>query len=337
MIRFTLSVACTLLLLSSSVFADEVILKDGSRIVGKVKTLGGGSITIEGGSAGTVTIPFSNVQSLTTDSDQKVILADGTEVEARFATSGDGKAEMVTAMGREPVNLMRIQAIDPPPPPPAVTHEGNVTLNGKVTDGNTRQKKVSTSAEYVRRTADDRLTVNATWNYAEDQGNLSERNSALRSKYDYFFNEKLFGYTNFSFERDDFADLNLRTTVGAGVGYQFIETDEYKYYEEIGVSYFDEDFDNAPDDDFAASRISGKFDWVITPDKVTFFHFHEIFWGLEESDDVLVDTNTGVRMTIIDNFFASFQINYRWDNTPAAGTNRSDTEYLLGLGYSYTF
>ena len=324
MIRITLSVVCALLMLGSSVFADEVVLKDGSRIVGKVKTLGGGTITIEGGSAGTVTIPFENVRSLSTDADQKIVLADGTEVEARFATSDDGKAELVTAMGRESVNLMRVQAIDPPAEPPAVTHEGNVTLSGKI-------------AEYVRRAEDNRLTINASWNYAEDQGNLSERNSALRGKYDHFFNEKLFGYANLSFERDDFADLNLRTTAGAGAGYQFVENDEFKYYEEIGVSYFDEDFDAAEDDDYATSRISGKFDWVITPDKVTFFHFHEIFWSLEETDDILVDTSTGVRLTIIENFFASFQINYRWDNTPAAGTLRSDTEYLLGLGYSYTF
>ena len=322
---------------TAAVHADEVVLKDGSRLLGTVKTLEDGTLTISGGAAGTVTIPFSSVRSISTDRDQTIVLADGTEVRARFATTETGDVQIVRGTGREPVRLARIQAIDPAAEPPAVTHEGNVTASGKVTDGNTRQKKISTFAEYIRRAKDNRTTVRADWNYAEDSSALSERNASLRGKYDHFFTEKLFGYANASLKRDDFADLRLRTTVGGGAGYQFVEDDTYKFYEEIGVSYFNEDFDVAPNEDTAVLRFSGKFDWVITPDKVTFFHFHEGFQGLEESDDLLIDTQTGVRLTIVENFYASFQINYKWDNTPPSGTNRSDTEYLVGLGYSYTF
>ncbi len=325
-----------LLLVAAPSFADEVILKDGSRIVGTVKTLGDGSLIIEGGSAGTIQIPFANVRSLATVGDRNVVLTDGTSMMARFATSSSGEAQIVSANGTEAVNLARVTAIDPPEVK-AVTHSGNVGMSAKVTDGNTHTKRVSSSAEYVRRAEDNRTTVNADWNYAENSGVLSERNTALRGKYDHFFNERLFGYGNFSLRGDKFADLDLRTTVGVGAGYQFIENETYKFYEEVGVSYFDEDFARSPDNDFAASRFSGKLDWVITPDKVNFFHFHEVFWGLEDADDILVDTSTGVRLTIIDNFFASMQINYKWDNTPAAGTTRGDTEYLLGLGYSYEF
>ena len=325
-----------LVLVQAPSFADEVILKDGSRIVGIVNNLTDGALHISGGSAGTVQIPFANVQSLTTAGDKQVVLADGTKMIARFASSQDGQVQIVSATGTESVSLARVTAIDPPDKK-AVTHSGNVGMSAKVTDGNTHTKKVSSSAEYVRRAENNRTTVNAEWNYAENEGILSERNTSGRAKYDHFFSERLFAYGNFSLRGDEFADLNLRTTLGAGVGYQFIENETYKFYEEFGVSYFDEDFDNSPDQDFASSRFSGKFDWVITPDKVTFFHFHEVFWGLEDSDDLLVDTSTGVRLTVIDNFFASFQINYKYDNTPAAGTTRGDAEYLLGLGYSYEF
>lgn len=325
-----------LLVFSHPVGADEVVLIDGTRIVGRVKTLDAGRLTIVGETIGELHLPFSRVLSITTDEDREVVLADGSARRVRFELRGES-VEIVGATGREPVSLAQVQAIDPPPPEPPVTHEGNITLSGKVTDGNTRQKKVTANAEYVRRTKENRLTVLADWNYAQDFGELTERNASLRGKVDHFFDERLFTYANASGRRDDFADLDLRSTLGAGAGYQLLDSDTCKYYEELGISYVDDRFDVAEDDDYATARFSGKLDWAFDPDRVTIFHFHEVFLGLEDTDDLLVDTQSGVRLTLLKDFYASIQLNYKWDNTPAEGKRREDVELLLGLGYSYTF
>ena len=315
----------------SPALADEVTLKDGSRILGTIQSLDGGELKMDGGSAGEISIPFSSVEAITTDGEHTVILADGTVLKGRITMSDVGPS-----VGEQQVEFSSIEAVNPPAKP-AVTHNGNVSLSGKATDGNSNTKSLSAFAEYIRRTDNNRTTVFADWNYSENLGELSERNASLRGKYDHFFNQKFFGYGNLSFERDDFADLDLRTTIGGGAGYQFIEDGIHSFYEEVVISFFDEKFDNSPDDEFASARFSGKFDWIIESDRISLFHYHEVFLSLDDSEDVLIDTKTGLRVNVVDNFFATLQFNLKWDNTPATGAERTDTEYLLGLGYSYSF
>ncbi len=316
---------------ASSTYADEVTLKDGSRILGTIQSSDGGSLVIDGGAAGKISIPISGVEAITTVGEHVVVLVDGTVLKGRITMS-----DAEPFVGEQQIELSSIKAVNPPDKP-AVTHNGNVSLSGKATDGNSNTKSLSAFAEYVRRAESNRTTVLGDWNYSENSGELSERNASLRGKYDHFFNEKFFGYGNLSFERDDFADLDLRTTIGGGAGYQFIENGVHSFYEEVGISYFDEKFDNSSDNEFASARFSGKFDWIIEADRISLFHFHEVFMSLDDSEDVLVDTKTGVRINVIDNFFATIQFNLKWDNTPATGAERTDTEYLLGLGYSYSF
>lgn len=325
------------LLLATAGAADEVELKDGSKIIGTIVDMNDDSLAIEGGSAGEISIPFSNVRSIRTDTVHTIVLEDGTTVTGRFTLTDTGNPNISGEGGSTEVDYGRIAVINPAPEAEKKKWSGAVTLSGKIVDGNSQTKSATANLDMTRRGEDDRFNVRADWNYAEDDGDVSQRNAKGRAKYDYFFTEHLFGYVNGSLEGDEFADLNLRSTIGVGAGYQFIETDTYKYFEEAGLSYVDEDFDMAEDGDFTAARFSGKFDWVIRPDKITFFHFHEVLWDLDDTDDVLVDTQTGVRLTVIANFFASFQVNYKWDNVPAAGAERKDTEYLVGLGYSFEF
>jgi len=324
------------LLLVSSATADEVRLSDGSSIQGTIGPMIGGTLTIDGGAAGKISVPFGAVSGLTTTGEHTIWIGEPTPLRGRFAVGSDGSTSIITSGGEVPIDYSTIESIDPPAEK-RVTHTGNVALSAKSTEGNTKTQSVSANAEYVRRTKKDRFTSLADWNYTEDDGTVSQRNASIRGKYDYFFNDRFFAYGNGSLQGDEFQNLDLRTTLGAGAGYQFAENETYQYYEEAGVSYLNEDFSGGVQNDFATSRFSGKFDWVVMPERISFFHFHEVLWSLEDSQDVLVDSKTGFRFTLIADFFATIQLNLKWDNTPVPGNERTDTEYLLGLGYSFTF
>ncbi|MEM7261987.1 MAG: DUF481 domain-containing protein [Planctomycetota bacterium] len=321
---------------------DVVTLQDGSKIYGTITTLKGGVLSIQTDSAakGTLDVKFENVSAMTWNGPQKLALENGNVLHGQIAA--EGGVLTVTSESLDPITvpLASVKGVNLPPKKP-VTHKGFVGMNGRITDGNSRTKSVSAQANYEMRTEKSRLTLKGDWNYAEDQGDLSARSASAQMKYDLFITERTFAYANAGVLGDDFADLNLRTTVGVGIGHQFVDSGKddtnWSFYEEVGVSFFDEDFDMARDERYAAGRVSGKLDWDIIADKILFFHFHEVFFGFEDEEDVLVDTETGVRLNIIDNFYATAQVNYRWDNTPAAGTNRADTEYLWGLGYTFSF
>ena len=57
-----------------------------------------------------------------------------------------------------------------------------------------------------------------------------------KSKYDYFFSSKIFGYLSGSFKKDHIADLDYRTIYGSGLGYQWIDEEDLGFSTWDGIS-----------------------------------------------------------------------------------------------------
>ena len=70
-------------------------------------------------------------------------------------------------------------------------------------------------------------------------------------------------------------------------------------------------------------------------DTVELFHRHEGYPSLASIRDLYITSEQGLRFKIWENFIATMQLDYRWDNTPSPGFERSDTQYLATLGYAF--
>ena len=322
---------------------DRVVLKDGSLLLGQVESLSGGKLKVKTGFSGTITIELEKVSRLEVSRTLPFKLEDGTEHSATAASPEDGKVELTLADSGQKltVDLGSIQAINPTGGKKNTTR-GAVNFGGGATDGNTRTKSVSFNADLESRFDSHRLSAGLAYNYAEDLGGLTARNSKARLKYDYFLTEELFLFGSILAEEDSFQDLNLRTALAAGPGYQFVEAGDLEpsylkglaAYGEIGLSYVDEDFRQAGDKSYLAAKWSLNMDWKILP-RLSLFHHHEGYPSLADMDDFYITTETGIRVSIYENFVSTLQVNWRWDNSPSPGFGRSDTNYLLTLGYTF--
>ena len=65
-----------------------------------------------------------------------------------------------------------------------------------------------------------------------------------------------------------------------------------------------------------------------------FFHKHEGLQSLESTDDLIVRSETGLRVPLSDNLNTSVQVNVDWDRNPPPGTEETDLTYLLNVGYN---
>ena len=236
-----------------------------------------------------------------------------------------------------PTTLVQNAAAPAAPAPVKVEPKwtGSVALGATYADGNTKRKSVSTTADAERRTEKDRITLGFFWNYAEEEGVITSRKTQGRAKYDYFFSKKMFGLAQASAENDYQASLDMRTTIGVGLGYQFEDTPTWKLSGEAGLSYVDNDYVGTTDDSsYLAAR--GAYTWNWTPnDKYELGQTGEIFPSLESSSDISARLDTKGRMNLTDKMFAQLQWLYQWDNTPAAGKVRSDNLVVFGLGWSF--
>lgn len=325
---------------------DQVRLKDGSVILGEIQGLEGGTLSIKTafGVDEIVKVKWAEIESVQTGASHNFVLSDGSSLKGRITATDGGMATVAgDTVGETTIKLSDVTGVNPPPKKD-VELVGNINFGGSVADGNTQTKTASLSANAVAQSERQRLTLGAAWNYSENSiSGLTARNTSASIKYDFFISERVFLYGGAFFEEDTFQDLNLRTALSAGPGYQFVKKgdmepgtwyEQLEVYSEVGLAFFNEDFKTGADNRYLAARWAVRADLPIS-DRLGLFHYHQGYPGLEDLSDLYITTEQGVRFTIWDGFISTVQVNWRWDNTPSPGFERSDTLYLFTLGYQF--
>jgi len=316
--------------------ADEVRLKNGDRLTGKVITMEEGKLVFETTYAGKITIKWAEVSSLKTDKPIKVVLSDETALEGVPQPTEEEKMKLETDKIEEAVSfhLAEVKSINPKVKP-AVKVEARANLGLSSTSGNTETENAYADGEFVARTEKNRYTVGAQYNRAEDEGEKTANRGLGYTKYDHFLTQKWFLYANASFETDEFQDLDLRTTLGTGVGYQVFETERTNLSLEAGPAYVDQNYDVAEDNDYPAGAWAINFDIYFFDKKVQFFHFDSGFISLEDTKDTLIRTRTGLRLPFYKDLNATIQYNWDRNNNPVPGKEKVDEMLIFSLGYQF--
>ncbi len=211
---------------------------------------------------------------------------------------------------------------------------GFVNVGATYTDGNTDVRSANVSAEAVKRREEDRYTLKAYWNYAQNQGAITDRNAGANAKYDHFVSEKLFLNAIAGVETNSLAALHLRYYAGGGAGYQFVENERTKLLGEGGLVYFNEEFTNNDKNEYIAARLSYDLDHKVT-DTTTFEQTAEAFPSLEDKDDFYGKLDSKVSFKISDKWSAFLQHVLNYDNTPADGAERVDNRVIVGVRWSF--
>ena len=92
-----------LLLAIEPVFADEVNLKNGDRLTGKFISMQEGKLIFDTSYAGKITIPWSEIVNLTTDTPVNVMLPDGSLLRGIIASVDKGKIQLKTENIEKPI------------------------------------------------------------------------------------------------------------------------------------------------------------------------------------------------------------------------------------------
>ena len=319
--------------------ADEIHLKNGDRMTGKVIRMEESKLFFKTSYAGEISVKWTEISNLKTDEPIQVILSDETSLKGVTKPAEEGKMKLRMGKIVETVSfdLSTVKSINPKPKAeePAVTLKGRVNVGTTKTSGNSETEAQHLDGQFVARTAKSRYTVAAEFNHEKDNGEKTVNNALGSGKYDHFLTKKWFLYANTSFEKDEFKDLNLRTALGMGAGYQFLETPLTNLSLESGPTYVNEDFDEGEDNSYPAVRWALDFDHYFYKKIIQFFHFHEGFQGIEETEDLFIRSRTGIRVPVYNNFETTLQYNYDWDKSPKPGREKADEMYLLTLGYHW--
>jgi putative salt-induced outer membrane protein YdiY len=307
-------------------------------LTGSIKGIEDGKLLFESASFGPVKIPSEDIKAVSTDDIVTVEFKEGGYATGQLSTVDDGT--ILLSGPKETTSKFdyaAVKAIYPGGEIPAPEFEwtARVNVGASKSSGNTDNEAYNIDAEALGRGEKDRITLLAEFNRESSQGNKTADDQRLVGQYDRFISKTWFLYLQGSAERDDFQDLNLRTTIGPGAGYQIIDTELTNLLVEAGPTYVNEDFDLAKDREFITGRWALKFDTFVFEKFAQLFHNQEGLVNLEDTSDVLIRTRQGARIPLRNNLNVAAQVNLDHDTKPAAGRDKTDTKYILSVGYNF--
>lgn len=324
---------------------DVVTLKNGSKIYGEVVEMAGGVLVMKTpiSSDPAIKIKWAEVSALEVNHPIPFHLKEGTVLIGTATAGSDGNINIQSEQlkGSLTVPVDSITQVNPLVQPPVI-YAGSFTAGYSQATGNSSFRNGSALLDFVARSEQLRLSINGRYVYADTGDTLTARNARGTIKLDFFISKRLYWFASAYVESDRFQDLKMRTALATGPGYQFIERGDYTgifkdmtFYGEAGVSYFNEDFREAADQSSTRARISMKLNWPLFDDRITLYHYDEIFPSLENASNIYLTMDNGMRFKIWEGFVAGIQVTTRYNSKPAAGTTDTDNLYLLTLGYSF--
>lgn len=328
------------LTLPTTGLADTLLLDNGDRITGTFVEIDDDRLTFRPDTTdANLSVPLGAVAQLHTDDTIQVLMEDGTEVRGRSVASADGTIRLQSESFDEPL-VFPVTAITrgtgpDTPVHPAVRTSGDISLGIRLTGGNDQRRSINGKAAATVRTEVNRLRFNGEFNQAEDDDEETEDNAAGSVRYDHFVSERMYVNTNVGLARDEFRDLRLRSSFGAGLGYQLFDTDHRQLSAELGVSYVNEDYYSGDSESNPAGRWALDYEERLAGDGLRLFHTQEGLVNLDNTDDVVITTRTGLRFPVVAGITGTVQANVDYESEPFGDNERLDTAYVITAGYSW--
>jgi hypothetical protein len=311
---------------------DEVTLKNGDRVSGKVLALSKGKLSLETPHSGVLRVDWPQVVSLKTDGKVRVTLQTGELLEGKLSAPKHGTLRVETEGVGAPVDVdfSKVKSFNEPP----VAWHGGVSLSVRATDGNTHTASFLAAGEGIRETEADLLLVRAVFRYGDRSGDLIERNSYGLAKYLYRFYGGLYGYASVEFLSDKFKDLRLGTVVSVGAGTEILKHERVDLSAEAGFAFFDNNFYVSADESHSGARASVRLRLALplgfeAKDLFTWYPNFEDTADWQIRNEATIGTALGGGWSLLGGVISEF------DNEPPPGFQEYDNTYFAGLGFTF--
>jgi putative salt-induced outer membrane protein YdiY len=323
-------VLCLFLFLAAPAAADTVTLTNGDHITGTVSSLAGGTLTLST-PRGDLKIAWADISELAVTDPLLVTVGAQPAVTVRLLPGGGPGRALLDPGGA--VALADIAAMSRAQPRVSITGGANVGF--VQTDGNTEVNSLRIDGTTAIRRDANRYTAAVEVNHATDSGTETASNWSSSFNYDRFLTERLFVNGNAIFTSDRFRDLDLRSALGAGIGYDVLTGPRAHLTANAGLGWVDENFDAGLDDRYTAARESAALDVFLVPDRITLFHTHDGYFGVTGDDNLFFKMKNGIRIALVGSLVTTVCHDLDYDHSPAPGRENTDTTFSLTFGYRF--
>ncbi|HWC76609.1 MAG TPA: DUF481 domain-containing protein [Blastocatellia bacterium] len=329
--------------LCPQVQADQLILKNGDRITGKIVRSDGKTLVIRTDFAGDVTVLWGAIDKISSDAPLYLTLADGRTVSGLVSMEGE-RIEVASASApavtteRASLKVVRSEeeqkAFDRLQRPGWLDlWSGSASLGFTLTSGNSENTNITMGLALERKTLRDKTNFYAASLYAKDRAEEETTASTARGglRYERNITPKWFGYAFTNVESDQKQDLNLRVVLGGGLGYRPIDSERIDFDILGGADwnkeYFEGDLENRSSAEIHVGQsLAWRLGSPLTLKEQFFFYPNLSEWGENRMNfDVTLNTaitrRIGWQLTLSDRYLSN----------PPPGIEKNDLLLTTGL------
>ncbi|HET7105440.1 MAG TPA: DUF481 domain-containing protein [Candidatus Acidoferrum sp.] len=256
--RRTLLSVFSLVLIACSARADQVVLKNGDRLTGKIVSGDGKTLLLKSEFAGDVTIKWDAITDIESSDNINITLKDGTRLsgkvttqDRKFLVAGAPAAPTPAVAEKEAIVAVRNDAVQHAfdaeterMAHPRFTYfwNGTVDTGLALTRGNSETVSFTFAAKAIRETPRDKLTVYGNYIFANNSSipptvtTADALDAGIRGDLN-IHSGRLFIFALGEFQTNQLQHLDLRSVFGGGFGYHFIKTANTTFDLFGGITY----------------------------------------------------------------------------------------------------
>jgi len=246
-----------LLALASMVFADQITLKNGDHLSGKIVKSDGKTLVLHTEFAGDVTVDFKAITQISADAEMRVGTSDKKTLVGPVTTS-DGKIQVATKRdGTVAVPLESVVTLGEQSAYEKLVHPGwrqgwtgGVNVGFSLARGNSETSNLALAVNAVHPTLNDKTTIYlSSIDTRNDLANPSTVANLVTGglRYDHNIKPRLFGFAGADFMSNALQNLDLRGVYGGGLGFHAIKSDRTILDFLGGLNYTHETYSNGPE------------------------------------------------------------------------------------------
>jgi len=337
----------SLLSLQFSLLADQVVIKDGSVLIGTVTGIVDGNLTIETDFAGNLRIPVSQVSSINSESVISLRLDDNRTFNNKVIPADDGRIGLEgNDLSFDFAQIRHLWSEDSEDPLVLFEKEKAKALLMKWSHsigfdftgstGNTEDFGLGLRADSTYGNKFREYDLYLAYNNSSKKDVTIVNETKFGVEYDSKFYDRLAWYVKTDLENDRLEKIDIRATAALGLKYFWVKNNSYDLSARSGIAFRFEKYQSPntatlsePALDFGLEYSYKIKDFISLESDVTYVPSVNDFTDFLLSNDFALVVPLGKE----DNWNLRSGINGTYNSTPVPGKEELDLKYYLRLVY----
>jgi len=317
---------------------DVIVLENGDRLQGEIKTLQNGMLSVGTDAAGTVHLKWTHVEKVTSTYDYQVELTGGSRYYGALAeTEKAGELKIVGPSETLTLPKAEIVAITP------IEHgfwkklKGSINLGLSYTQSNQAlQYSFNGDAHFRTRKRFDNLQWSSIFNTQAEGDTANQQSVSFR--HTRFLKHKLSAFALGQLQSNPDQGFDLRSNLGGGAGWSIVRNVGEELIGTGGLVYVREEVEGSTRVDNSAAVMLGinfaSFSYDQPKRTVTLGL--NTFTNVTDRPRFRVQLNFKLSWEVVNNFDVSLNVLESYDTRPpTVGAANNDMSVVTSLGYSF--